>query len=106
MVLLESQRNGVEKILVRGDKNRLLLLRVGEQPVVRRAGRKNFQSVRGRVTGGLQLGQSGPREIFIEEKFHRRASGFHAFHGGQVAGKFEARTDVELLERRIILQDG
>jgi hypothetical protein len=79
---------------------------MGKQLVVGRAGRKDFQSVNGGVSGGLQLGQSGAREIFVEEKFHSlNSSGFNAFHGGQTTGKFQARADVRLLERRIIPQN-
>jgi len=46
---------------------------MGKQLVVGRAGRKDFQSVNGGVSGGLQLDESGAREISVEEKFHSLA---------------------------------
>jgi hypothetical protein len=47
----KGQRNGVEKILVRADENGALLLGVGKQLFVGRAGRKDFQSVNSGVSG-------------------------------------------------------
>lgn len=69
-----------------------------KQSFIRRARRKNFQGVCGGMAGSLQLGQGGKRKIFVEEKFHCHTSDFHTFHGGQMAGEFEARADVQFLE--------
>ena len=70
MMLGKSQRDGVKKIFVSGNENGALLLGVGKQLVVCDAGRKDFQSVNGGVSGGLQLGEGRTRKIFVEEKVH------------------------------------
>ena len=41
----EGQWNGMKEVLVRGNKHGVVLLRVGKQTVVIRAGRKMFKSV-------------------------------------------------------------
>jgi hypothetical protein len=82
--------------------------RVGHEPngIIQLSFTKRGQRVNGGVAGGLQLGEGGAREIFVEEKFHSpEASGFDAFHRRQIAGKFQTRADVQIFERRIILQN-